>query len=169
MKFARQLLSEGAVKVEVELNADAPIERLFELLDFSAPGNALRERGFLFLEEPEGALGRFRATNPATPDIIYVYDVTDFRWPKTLSFETRFETDEQLGAVIKNRRDYTLTSTGPDTCRVNLVERSWMRQGLSRKTQRMEQAMRTLSVQLHITRLCVHAAIGVEEAEKLFP
>jgi hypothetical protein len=33
----------------------------------------------------------------------------------------------------------------------------------------MEQAMRTLSVQLHITRLCVHAAIGVEEAEKLFP
>ncbi|MEM5518413.1 hypothetical protein WNY37_15765 [Henriciella sp. AS95] len=169
MNFARQLQSEGAVKVEVEQTADAPIERLFELLDFSAPGNAFRERGFLFLQEPVGCMGRFRATNPVNPDIVYVFDVIDFQWPSSISLETRFESDEPLSAVIKNRRDYTLTSTGPDSCRINLVERSWLKSGLSHKSVRMEHAMRTLSVQLHITRLCVHAALGVDEADKLFP
>ena len=61
-----------------------------------------------------------------------------------------------------------LTSTGHESCSLHLVETSWLKPGLSSKRKRMERAMLTLSVQQHITRLCVHAAIGAEEANALF-
>ena len=168
MNFARQLLTRGPVEIEAELDADAPIERVFDLLDFAAPGNALRERGFLFLEEPDGSIGRFRVTDPARPDVIFVFDVDVFEWPTRIRFQTSFEADEPVGSVVSSVSNYVLTSTGHESCSLHLVETSWLKPGLSSKRKRMERAMLTLSVQQHITRLCVHAAIGAEEANALF-
>ena len=168
MNFARQLLTRGPVEIEAELDAEAPIERVFDLLDFAAPGNALRERGFLFLEEPVASVGRFKAVDPGNPDMIYVFDTDIFEWPSRIRFQTRFESHEPVGVVEQTISDYHLTSTGPETCNLHLVETCWLQPGLSGKRKRMEKAMLTLAVQRHITRLCIHAVLGADEADSIF-
>ncbi|MGB3625578.1 MAG: hypothetical protein WA989_07115 [Henriciella sp.] len=168
MSVARQLFIEEPVEIEVGLGAEAPIERLFDLLDFGSPGNALRERGFLFLDEPMGSIGRFRATDPVRPDVIYSFEVDVCEWPSRIRYETQFETDDQDGSIERSISDYNLTSTGSDTARLHLVETCWMKAGYSRKRQRMEQAMLNLAVREHVTRLCVHASLGIEEAQRRF-
>lgn len=168
MSVARPLFSQEPIEIETRLDADAPIERLFDLLDFGSPGNALRERGFLFLDEPMGSIGRFRATDPVRPDVIFSYHVDLCEWPIRIRFETRFEAVDELGALERSVSDYSLVSTGAYSSSLHLVETCWLRPGLSRKKQRMEIAMLNLAVQQHVTRLCVHASFGVEEAQHLF-
>lgn len=168
MNVARQLLSEEPVEIETSLEAEAPIERLFDLLDFGSPGNVLRERGFLFLDEPLGSIGVFRATDPANPDVIFRYAVDVCEWPNRIRFETRFETVEEDTVLQKTMSDYTLISMGAYRSSLHLVETCWLKPGLSQKKFRMEQAMLNLSVQQHVTRLCVHASLGLEEAQHLF-
>ena len=166
VSLKRQSSNEPVV-IEAGLDAEAPVERLFELLDFAAPGHAMRERGYLFLEEPEGTLGRYRVVDPANPDVICIYDVDLFDWPQRIRYETRFETTDCTSTVQRAISDYTLRATGPDTSHVRLTETVFLKTGLSRRDYRTEHAMLVLSVQRHITRLCMHAAFGAEEASKI--
>lgn len=164
MGVANRLAASQPIEIEAGLDVEAPIERVMELLDFAAPSNALRERGFFFMEEADSSKGRFKALDPDVPDLVFIFDVDRFDWPHRMRFETRFDGDEPVGSFVRSISDYQLSATGPDTCHLKLVETTFLAGGLSASDYRTEHAMLVLSVQRRITQLCVHAVRGVDAA-----
>ncbi len=164
MGVANRLQTDQPIEIEAGLDVEAPIERVMDLLDFAAPCNALRERGFFFMEEAEGSKGRFKAVDPNEPDRVFVFDVETFDWPKHIRFAMQFDTDEPIGSVRRSICDFSLSATGPDTCHLKLVETTFLVEGLSERDVRTERAMLVLLAQQRITSLCIHATRGVDAA-----
>ncbi len=167
MVFPRRRTSNDSIVIEVDHTAQASVERVFELLDFAAHGHALRERGYLFLEEPDGALGRYCVVDPANPDRVSVHDVDLFDWPVRIRYETVYEIGEPGVPCHRSISDYTLRPTGEFTSAIQLVETVFFRSPLSRADYRSRRAMLLLSVQRRVMQLCMHAARGVEAAGKI--
>lgn len=167
MVFPKRRTANDPIVIEVDHTAQAPVERIFELLDFAAHGHALRERGYLFLEEPEGALGRYRVVDPSNPDCVSVHDVDLFDWPARIRYETFYETGEATVPFQRSISDYALSSSGAATSTIRLVETVFFRKPLSRGDYRARRAMLLLSVQRHLMQLCMHAARGVDAAGKI--
>lgn len=146
---------------------DATLARVFDLLDFSTPRNALRERGFKFSEATgQNDLSTYHAQDPYFDDLQFHFDIDTYVPQREFAYSTRIESKEKsLGNIVHTHSHYRLKEVNDDRCHLELSETTQLRAGLSLRKYQMEFASLVYTVERHLARLGVHAAQGHEAAE----
>ncbi|MGH1422763.1 MAG: hypothetical protein ACRBEQ_13195 [Hyphomonas sp.] len=153
--------------ITANLEVEADLDRVFDLLDFNAPRNALRERGFKFVQAPgQEDQHEFHAEDPAIEDLKFDFCVDTYLPQRELAFSTFIQSDTiPLGDLVKHHSHYVLKPLGENRCHLELTETAHVRDGLSNRKYQKELAALIYSVERHLVRLSVHAVKGAEAAE----
>jgi len=142
---------------------DAPRARVFELLDFAAPGHHLRERGFAFTEEGGVGAGEvFRARTDELDGVTFVFAVEHYQAPCAIAFKASMEGETPIGNLLHSRSVYVLHEVGPDRTRVELVELPCLPDDLSPMALAQETAILSVSVTNELAKLKAQAEGGPE-------
>jgi uncharacterized protein YndB with AHSA1/START domain len=149
-----------------EVEIEAPIERVFELLDFGAEGNALRERGFRIVDITDTPQGfqRFTGLDPDMPTIIFTFTVEHYQAPYAIAFKTTFSNQEKLGGLRDSRSVYVLSDLGDGMVRVQQTELARFREELTEDELSMEHSLMGIAIYNDLAKLKLHAEIGPEAA-----
>ena len=152
------------VTVSVDGEIEASVDRAFELIDFSSPGNALRERGFVFTEPEEGGPEHYTFHHPHMDDIVHQVRVIRKSDLKMYEFETTLKSAEPVGNFVKSKSFYTFTAIDGARCKLDVTESTWLSEGLDEEDLAAEVVMLTHALQNHVVRLTLHAVQGIEGA-----
>lgn len=165
--FKRTPIERPPFEVSAKGEIKASAERVYDLLDFSSPQNALRERGFIFSQAVGGiGLDDFEARDPELDGVVFHFSVDTYVPTKEICFSTKIESDDvALGNFVESHSHYRLTPIDKNSCLLELTETTKLRDGLSERAFQQEAATLIYSVERHIARLSVHAVHGVEAAK----
>ncbi len=152
--------------ITANLEVEADLDRVFDLLDFNAPRNALRERGFKFAQAADQEdQHEFHAEDPTIEDLKFDFSVDTYLPQRELAFSTIIQSETlSLGNLVKSHSRYVLKSLGKNRCNLELTETAHLREGLSNRKYQMEMAALVYSVERHLVRLSVHAVKGADAA-----
>lgn len=165
--LTKRHISREPIFVATEGEIEANLARVFNLLDFGAPQNALRERGFKFSETPgQSGLATYHAQDPHFDDLDFEFVVDTYVPQRELAYSTRIASKKTpLGNIVHTHSHYVLSPVGEDRCRLKLTETTQLRPGLSVRKYQMEFAALVYTVERHLARLGVHAVKGRAAAE----
>jgi len=149
-----------------EVNIEAPMHRVFELLDFGAKGHALRERGFRIVDitdTPEG-FQRFTGLDPDRPTVIFTFTVEHYEAPRAIAYKTTFSNQEKVGGVKDTRSIFVLHDLNDGQVRVEQRELARFRDELTEEELGYETSFMGIAIYNELAKLKLHAEIGPEAA-----
>lgn len=149
------------IVIERSIMIDAPLEAVFDLLDFSSPMNVLRISGYTFRENAFG-LGRYCAMHDEAPDVIYHFEVDQITPNMAIGFRSWLESDGPDSVVTESRSDYALIAVGEDRCKLEMRETAIVRPGTRKREAERERASMLELVEAHLARLKVFAEYGAD-------
>lgn len=160
----REDIHEFAAEVEI----DAPLDRVFELLDFSSPGNALRERGvdIVDISEPGAPGTLFVGCDPEMADVSFSFAVEHRDAPRSIAFKTVMRSSTPVSGLVDSRSVYRLSEAENGQITVEHRELARFRDDLTDEELATEYAMMGIAIYNDLAKLKLHAEIG-PDATKL--
>ena len=134
---------------------------IFERLDLASPRNALRERGFVF-GPGNPAYNIFEATDPAQPEIVQIFEVTEYLPRKRYCFRSTFHSEASVGGLLEAASEYTIVPQKDGRHLLHLQETSVLKPGLTRNQYILERATLNFSVFRNLARLRLHIELGAD-------
>ncbi len=151
----------GEMVIERSIMIDAPVEAVFDLLDFASPMNVLRISGYSFRENAFG-LGRYCAMHDNAPGSIYHFEVDQITPNMALGFRSWLECEDTDSVVTESRSDYALIAMGEDRCKLEMRETASVRAGARKRDVERERAAMLELVDAHLERLKLLAEYGAD-------
>lgn len=149
------------IVIERVIAISAPVDVVFDLLDFSSPANLLRACGYEFQENAFG-LSRYCATHPDAEGVVYHFEVDDLVPNMAIGFRSWLDTEENGSVVTGSRSDYALVGIGEDGCRLELRETAAVKPGASKRAAAREAEAMGKLVEAHLARLKLVAEYGAD-------
>ncbi len=162
--FKRKPAPDGPVRFEVAVEIDRPASDVYQLLDWSSPGNAKRDLGHK-VEPIDGQPDRFRLVLTEMPKHRFDMTVTKAVAGEAYIFSTDIQ--PRVGRLESDEEQYLLTPIGEDRCKLQLTTIATFQSGLTKKELDQELAMMTLACQRALLKLKAHAEYGVEAVKAI--
>lgn len=150
-----------------EVEIEASLERVYELLDFALPGNALRERGVNIVDiSADGAPQTvYAGCDPEMADITFTFTVEHRDAPRSIAFKTVMKSETPIGGLVDSRSVYRLSANEDGVVTVEHHELARFRDDLTEEELATEYAMMGIAIYNDLAKLKLHAEIGPEAAK----
>lgn len=147
----------GPIEFEFSVEIERPAGHVFPILDISDPrfsqvalGNTVKkvgEKSFeLEIAEMEGH--------------VFYFDVVEY--VKDARHTSKVTIEPSVGNLVQAVEDYQITPLGQDRCVLKLVTKATFSDNLSAQEIAQEVAMMSMAVEDDLTKLAIHAELGVE-------
>ncbi|MBD3729585.1 MAG: SRPBCC family protein [Sphingomonadales bacterium] len=128
--FKPKMAPDGPVEFRLPLEVDAPVERLYALIDWDSPNNAKRELGH-HVEPLAGRPGEYLLLFNGLDDLRFEFGVTEAK--PCEAYEFNCEIIPPVGLREHSIERYEFEALGPDRCRVTLLTTVKFKDGLRMK------------------------------------
>ncbi|KCZ54098.1 hypothetical protein HY29_03225 [Hyphomonas beringensis] len=141
----------------------ASAQEIYEKLDFSSPGNALRERGFKF-GPGNPAYRIYELTDPDIPESRLIFEVIEAQPGKRYAYRVLRYVEGNESPVSEAEREYTIEPAPQGGHFLHLKETSTLEENVHRDEYVLARAQLNFRVFRNLARLKLHVELGADAA-----
>ena len=160
---AAQLVPDEPIEMKVAIEIGRPPADVYPLLDFADERHQLRARGDL-VREIESDPAPYRLWYDLAPDLNFLFTVTETVPGEAYGYSAVIV--PQVGLRTGSHEAWTLEPLGSDACRVTFVNTVHHVPGLTQAQLADEIAKSSNAAATALTKLKIHAEIGIEAVEQ---
>ena len=158
-----QLVPDEPIELKVSIEIGRPAAEVYPLLDFADERHQLRARGNL-IREIESSPQTYRLWYNLAPDLNFLFTVTEAVPGEAYAYSAVIV--PPVGLRTGSHEAWTLESLGDDACTVTFVNTIHHVPGLTQTQLGEEIGKSSNAAATALTKLRIHAEIGVEAVEE---
>ena len=159
--FKSKPAPEEPAQFDAAIDVDCSAETIFGLLDIADARYWKREVGSV----EEVARGRFRLHLDMLPDHAFTLVVTDAEPGRLYAFDS--QATPRAGRLVQTHERYEIVPTGSETCQVRLFMKAQFEIDMTMREWKRECDTMWLGVANALTKLKIHAEMGVETIREI--